>query len=117
MDAKQQGFQVVQVVSHCRLLDAQSREQIYWRSNGLGLAKGWYGVTWPAGAVIGRFNEIACFHGPYPTRAEASSAMVIGAEGDAAPEKAPLLRDMPVRVRPESQGGSAADHTCPGASC
>lgn len=80
MNPENAPIQVVRIVSHCRLLDAQSREQIYWRRDGLGLANGWYGVTWPAGAVPGRFDEAADFHGPYATREEALAAMA-GAPG------------------------------------
>jgi len=64
-------------VSNCRLLDAGSCERVYWRRDGLGLAAGWYIVSWPPGAVPGRFNEEALFRGPFRQSEEAEGALVM----------------------------------------
>jgi len=48
---------------------------VYWRRDGLGLAAGWYIVSWPPGAVPGRFNEEALFRGPFRQSEEAEGAL------------------------------------------
>lgn len=40
MEAGCEAFQIVRVISDCRLLDAGSCERVYWRRDGLGLAAG-----------------------------------------------------------------------------
>lgn len=75
MEAGREELQVVQVISNCRLVDAQSCERMYWRRNGLGVAAGWYVVTLPPGAVPGRFSEEALFRGPFLQREEAEVVM------------------------------------------
>ena len=67
--------EIVMVVSHCRLIDSQSEERIYWRRNGQGLAAGFYVVTWPAGSTRPSFNEDAVFQGPFRSLVDAQSAL------------------------------------------
>lgn len=81
MGTRREEFRIVQVVSHCRLLDSDAEEHIYWRRNGLGVEVGWYGVTWPLGEIHDRFDEATVFHGPYATRAQALSAMTMSGVG------------------------------------
>ena len=67
--------EIVTVISHCRLIDSQSEERMYWRRNGQGLVAGHYVVTWPAGIVLRSFNEYAVFEGPFPSIADAQPAL------------------------------------------
>ena len=67
--------EIVTVISHCRLIDSQSEERMYWRRNGQGLVAGHYVVTWPAGIVMRSFNEYAVFQGPFPSIADAQPAL------------------------------------------
>ena len=68
--------ELVTVVTHARLVDAESREQIYWRRDGTGLAPGFYVVWWPPGAKCRKFNEDANFSGPFRSGQEAEEALV-----------------------------------------
>jgi hypothetical protein len=70
-----QDFEIVRVISECRLIDEESFEHVYWRRDGKPLALGCYIVTWPPGARVGRFNEEAVFRGPYRQRTEALAAL------------------------------------------
>ena len=70
-----QDFEVVRVISECRLVDEESFEHVYWRRDGKPLAQGYYIVSWPPGARVGRFNEDAVFRGPYRQRTEALAAL------------------------------------------
>ena len=67
--------QVVEVLSECRLLDAERREKTYWRRDGSCLAPGFYVVSEPAGAAAGRFYEDSQFRGPYDKRESAEAAL------------------------------------------
>jgi len=58
-----QDFEIVRVISECRLIDEESFEHVYWRRDGRPLALGCYIVSWPPGARVGRFNEDAVFRG------------------------------------------------------
>lgn len=75
METEYGTFDIVRVVSGCRLLDAGSQERVYWRRNGQPLAEGYYVVIWPPGTVVRRFNEDAEFRGPYPQRETAQAAL------------------------------------------
>lgn len=67
--------EIVTVISHCRLIDSQSEEHMYWRRNGQGLAAGHYVVTWPAGIVLRCFDQYAVFEGPFQSLADAQLAL------------------------------------------
>ena len=68
-------YQVVEVVSECRLLDAERREKMYWRRDGSCLAPGFYVVGEPDGTPTGRFYADALFRGPYGRRETAEAAL------------------------------------------
>ena len=70
-----QDFEVVRVISECRLVDEESFEHVYWRRDGKPLAQGYYVVSWPPRARVGRFNEDAVFRGPCRQRTEAFAAL------------------------------------------
>jgi hypothetical protein len=70
-----QDFEIVRVISKCRLIDEESFEHVYWRRDGKPLAPGFYIVSWPARARRGRFHEEAVFRGPYRQRTEALAAL------------------------------------------
>ncbi len=67
--------QVVEVLSECRLLDAEREEKMYWRRDGSCLAPGFYVVSEPVGAAAGRFYENSLFRGPYDKRESAEAAL------------------------------------------
>jgi len=67
-------YQIVEVLSECRLLDQERREKMYWRRDGSCLEPGFYVVSEPAGAA-GRFYEDAQFRGPYGKRESAEAAL------------------------------------------
>jgi len=67
--------EIVRVISHCRLIDSQSEEHIYWRRDGQGLVAGYYVVTWPAGIVLRCFDQHAVFQGPFQSPADAQPAL------------------------------------------
>ena len=69
--------EIVQVISHCRLLDSNQQEQMYWRRDGLGLPKGWYIVNWPKNSIRDRFNEAARFRGPYRSQEDALATTAV----------------------------------------
>jgi len=68
-------FEVVQVIGDCRLVDSESYERVYWRRDGLPLARGYYVVSWPTSASPKRFNEDASFRGPFQGREDAQAAL------------------------------------------
>lgn len=68
-------FEIVQITKPCALVDADYRERVYWRRDGVPLAGGYYVVSWPAGTKKKIFNEDAAFRGPYRTREDALGAM------------------------------------------
>ena len=82
MGTRRGEFSIVRVVSHCRLIDDDGEHHIYWRRNGLGVANGWYVVTWPAGGVRDRFDETTMFVGPYATRDQARAAVSLNGVED-----------------------------------
>ena len=69
------AFQIVRVISDCRLLDTDGAEHVYWRKDGCGLVKGWYVVTWPRGIATGRYNVDTQFRGPFRQRGLANVAL------------------------------------------
>ena|SRR6185436_15399236 len=75
MEGAKQGFRVVEVVGACCLRDVEGTEHPYWRRDGSSLAPGWYVVHWPSGASAGRFNEDACFEGPFLKRSSAEAGL------------------------------------------
>jgi hypothetical protein len=75
MQGKHSNYEIVEVFSECRLRDAQSREQLYWRRDGTSLAPGFYVVNWPAGADGRRFHEESLFHGPFRHHQAAEAAL------------------------------------------
>lgn len=75
METEYGTFDIVRVVSGCRLLDTGSHERVYWRRNGQPLAEGYYVVSWPPGTVVRRFNEDAEFRGPFQQREVAQAAL------------------------------------------
>lgn len=75
METEYGSFDIVRVVSGCRLLDAGSQEHVYWRRNGQPLAEGYYVVVWPPGTVVRRFNEDAEFRGPFQQRESAQATL------------------------------------------
>jgi hypothetical protein len=98
-----QDFEIVRVISECRLIDEESFEHVYWRRDGKPLALGCYIVSWPPGAKVGRYNEEAVFHGPYRERKEALAAL----EEPAA--RAAHRSAAPPADRPAPPCGRAAD--------
>ena len=74
MQNERSAFEVVEVLTECRLRDAEHREHMYWRRDGGSLAPGFYVVSWPRGAAVGRFHEDAVFRGPL-SRDEAAAAL------------------------------------------
>lgn len=75
METEYGSFDIVRVVSGCRLLDAGSQERVYWRRNGQPLVEGYYVVIWPPGAVVGKFNEDTEFRGPFQQRETAQATL------------------------------------------
>lgn len=75
MELTSENFQVVHVIKPCVLVDADYHEQVYWRRDGVPLARGYYVVSWPAGADKRLFNEDAFFRGPFKAREDALSSM------------------------------------------
>jgi hypothetical protein len=69
------AYQIVEVLSECRLLNAKREEKMYWRRDGSCLAPGFYVVSEPARAAAGRFYEDAQFRGPYGKRESAEAAL------------------------------------------
>lgn len=68
-------LEVVQVIGDCRLVDSESYERVYWRRDGLPLARGYYVVSWPQSVSPKRFNEDASFRGPFQRRDDAQAAL------------------------------------------
>jgi len=66
---------IVNVISESRLLDSQSVEHPYWRSNGLGLPPGFYIATFLQTTRGPLFGEDVAFHGPYVNVAAAQLAV------------------------------------------
>jgi len=75
MESQDPNFDIIRVIGECRLIDEESFEHVYWRRDGKPLALGYYVVSWPPGAKVGRFNEDAMFRGPYRARSEARAAL------------------------------------------
>ena len=71
MEWETDKYEVVHVIREFRLVDAESYERVYWRRDGVPLARGYYVVSWPARAKTRMFNEEARFRGPFRNRREA----------------------------------------------
>ena len=71
MEQETDKYEVVHVIREFRLVDAESYERVYWRRDGVPLARGYYVVSWPARARTRMFNEDARFRGPFRNRREA----------------------------------------------
>jgi hypothetical protein len=96
MTSADDGFAIVRVIGECRLIDEESFERVYWRRDGKPLALGYYVVSWPPGARVGRFNEDAVFRGPYRLRSEALAALQeLEARAAARWAPAPTRRSIP----------------------
>ena len=67
--------EVVHVIKPFRLVDAESYERVYWRRDERALEPGYYVVSWPRRAELGRFDERAAFRGPFPARRAALEAL------------------------------------------
>lgn len=63
--------ELVQVLDQNRLLDSESMEHCYWSTKVHSLSPGFYIVSWPDTALRRRYDELACFTGPFATYAEA----------------------------------------------
>jgi hypothetical protein len=57
--------EIVQVVNKAYLIDADGNECKYFRNTGGALERGHYVVIWPLGCDEPRFDQNACFYGPY----------------------------------------------------
>jgi hypothetical protein len=75
MEADYESFEIACVIGGYQLIDSESYERRYRRSNGLPLAPGYYVVHWPDHIRARRFNEEALFHGPFRRRREAQAAL------------------------------------------
>jgi hypothetical protein len=75
MTGEADNFEIVEVLSECRLRDAQSKERFYWRRDGTSLAPGFYVVNWPPGAGHRKFHEDSLFHGPFRQRESAQESL------------------------------------------
>lgn len=58
-------IEIVQVVSKAYLIDGDGNECKYFRKNGETLGRGNYVVIWPPSFDAPRFDQNACFYGPY----------------------------------------------------
>jgi hypothetical protein len=75
IEARDDGFEIVQVIGGFKLLDEVSHERIYWRRDGAPLAPGFYFVKVTAGISARKFNEDAVFRGPFRRRQDAGDAL------------------------------------------
>lgn len=57
--------EIVQVVNKTYLIDGDGNECKYFRNAGEALERGHYVVIWPPGCDEPRFDQDACFYGPY----------------------------------------------------
>jgi hypothetical protein len=67
--------EIVKVVDPHRLIDSESYEHLYWTARPRALIAGYYIVTWPDHVLRSRFDESACFAGPFRTPAHARAAL------------------------------------------
>lgn len=67
------NWEVVRVHRPFRLIDAESYERWYRQDGNRELPKGFYAVTWRGSDGTRRFDENACFVGPFGARAEAEA--------------------------------------------
>ncbi|MBI1397489.1 MAG: hypothetical protein GC151_16070 [Betaproteobacteria bacterium] len=74
MEADYREQEVVRVHRPDRLLDAESYERRYRIPGGRVLPLGFYVVNWPSEVTTRRFDDLARFVGPFPTRAAAEAA-------------------------------------------
>jgi len=75
MDVHYDSLEVVRVGSNFRLLDPESYERRYSRSDNEALEAGLYVVHWPVGIDVRRFDETAVYFGPFKSRADAHLAL------------------------------------------
>lgn len=75
MEADYECLEIVFVIDAEKLIDAESYERRYRPWDGLPLGPGYYVVRWPEEVRARRFNEQACFHGPYPCRRDAQARL------------------------------------------
>jgi hypothetical protein len=64
-------LELVHVIKPFRLVDAESYERVYWRSDGTALANGYYVVSWSPRVRHRTFDESAVFQGPFRDRGRA----------------------------------------------
>ena len=71
--------EIVWVKENFHLIDPESYERSYQRSDNRPLTQGYYIVTWPEGAADGdRFDESVEFTGPFSGRQAAEHALESG---------------------------------------
>ena len=75
MDADYDIFEIVSVIQDDWLFDAESYQRRYCTNHGQPLAPGHYVVNWPDNIRVRRFNELASFFGPFPSRKAAQAAL------------------------------------------
>jgi hypothetical protein len=66
--------EIVKVLDECRLIDSESYQQSYRTGMVSPPIAGYYVVRWPDDVPQPRFDENACFKGPFPSRAHAQMA-------------------------------------------
>lgn len=68
---------VVEVISHCKLVETTEAERVFWRRLGAELAPGFYVVVHPHGrrAATLRLGDDAVCRGPFRQRHEAEAAL------------------------------------------
>lgn len=71
----QDNFEIAFVINNTCLLDAESYQRLYFRAGGLGLAKGFYIVTWPEMSPNRQFDEETLFFGPFRHEPEARATL------------------------------------------
>ncbi len=75
MDVHYDNFELVRVGPDFRLLDPESYERRYRRTDNVPLDPGLYVVHWPADVAVRRFDEHALYFGPFDLRADADAAL------------------------------------------
>ncbi|MCQ8180819.1 hypothetical protein NP603_06850 [Methylomonas sp. SURF-1] len=75
MEVDYENYEIVSVFQDYALIDAESYQRNYQTYNGRPLPAGYYVVNWPEHVRVRRFDERAVFHGPFPSRLEATSAL------------------------------------------
>jgi hypothetical protein len=75
MEADYDLYEVVYVIDGARLIDPESYERRYATGDASGLASGYYAVAWPDDSRQRRFDERACYYGPFKYKQEAKNAI------------------------------------------